>query len=304
MNAKRAVKGFFLSLVFLAILGSLFYSLCGIFERAGKFLPAALSEPAQKAVEPNLPQRNWQAEDLQAEAEAEICAEISQNSADKILFSKNSQMRLPIASLTKLMTAIVALDNYDMSQNIEASKEAALQSPVFNDLREGDILSVESLLHIMLIESSNRAAYALSEVMPEQQFVDLMNQKAEYIGLAGTYFEESTGLSDKNYSTASDLVKLAEYILENYPKIIDISRISEFEVPGFGKISSTNQLLVEMPEIIGGKTGFTTDAKGCIILVVYNQKSDDYLVYAVLGAEDRFLEMKKLINWVNTAYIW
>ena len=91
---------------------------------------------------------------------------------------------------------------------------------------------MESFLDIMLIESSNKSAYALSETMGEQAFVDLMNQKAKDIGLENTFFADPTGLSDENISTANDLAKFAEYILKNYPKIVEISGTKEFVCSG------------------------------------------------------------------------
>ena len=94
-------------------------------------------------------------------------------------------------------------------------------------------------------------------------------------------------------------INVAEYILKNYPKIADISRVKEFYVPGFGNVENTDQLLGEIPETLCSKTGFTTEAKGCLLLVVNNSKNNDYLINVVLGSDDRFQDMKNLISASN-----
>ncbi len=216
---------------------------------------------------------------------------------DKVLFEKSGDVSLPIASLTKLMTAVIVLDNYNLSRVITVNAAADAQDSMKQDVKLGDAMPVESFLDMMLVGSSNKSAYVLAELIGANKFVDLMNQKAADLGLENTFFQDPTGLSPKNVSTAGDLVKLTEYILKNYPKIADISKEKEFYVPGFGKIENTDQLLGEVPDIVCSKTGFTTLAKGCLLLVVNNFKNNDYIINVVLGADDRFAEMKKIIKW-------
>ncbi|MCX6722558.1 MAG: serine hydrolase, partial [Candidatus Staskawiczbacteria bacterium] len=219
---------------------------------------------------------------------------------DKIIFEKDTDKKLPIASLTKLMTAVVVLDNYNLSDVIEVNKIADAQEPIKQDVKSGDIMPVESFLDIMLISSSNKSAYALSEKIGEKKFVDLMNKKSKEIGLKNTFFADPTGLNYKNISTVNDLAKLAEYIIKNYPKIAEISSSKELDIPEFGKIINTDHLLNEIPDIICSKTGFTIEANGCLLLVINNSKNNDYLINIILNSDDRFGEMKKMINWVNT----
>ena len=132
-----------------------------------------------------------------------------------------------------------------------------------------------------------------------KNFINLMNQKAKDLGMVNTFFADPTGLSSKNVSTAVDLSELAEYILKNYAKIADISRTEQLDIPNFGKITNTDQLLTEIPETVCSKTGYTTEAKGCLLLAMYNIEKNNYLIHVILGADDRFTEMKKLIaaNW-------
>jgi D-alanyl-D-alanine carboxypeptidase (penicillin-binding protein 5/6) len=200
---------------------------------------------------------------------------------------------------------VIVLDNpenkYNFSDTILIDKIADSQSPLKIDIQAGDRLTVESLLDIMLIESSNKSAYALSESIGTPKFVELMNKKAKELNLNSTSFTDPTGLSSNDVSTASDLAKLAVYILsnKNYSRIANISKFEELDVPGFGKITNSDELLGEIPDIICSKTGFTNEANGCLLLVTSNPKNNDYLINVVLGTDDRFTEMQKLINWSN-----
>jgi D-alanyl-D-alanine carboxypeptidase len=230
-------------------------------------------------------------------AEAAISVKSNLLGISTVIFEKDSDKKLPIASLTKLMTAVVVLDNYNLSDMIVVGNIADAQDPMKQDVKVGDTMPVESFLQIMLIGSSNKSAYALSEKIGEPMFVELMNKKAKEWGLKSTFFADPTGLNPQNVSTAGDLIKLAEHILRSYPKISDISKLKELDVPNFGKVINTDQLLGEIPDIICSKTGFTEAAKGCLLLVVNNSKTNDYIINVILGADDRFSEMEKLINW-------
>lgn len=295
MNFNRAISGFLLSFVFLFIF---VYLISG----AQLFL-GSVSNSVSSMAEQNIVAESEAGNTVppapEINAESAISVESNLSDVNKIIFEKNSNIKLPIASLTKLMTAIIVLDNYDLSKNITVDKLADSQVPMKQDVKFGDAMPVESFLEIMLIKSSNKSAYALSELIGAQKFVALMNQKAKDLGLVNTFFTDPTGLSPQNISTANDLAKLAEYIFKNYPKIADISRAKELDVPGFGKIENTDQLLAEVPEIVCSKTGFTTEAKGCLLLVMNNPKNNDFIINIILGADDRFLEMKKLIDWQN-----
>lgn len=291
MNLKRAIAGPLLALVFFVFFA---YAIFGI----QSFLGAqSLQANVSDAVE------NTPAVIPPPEINAISAISIESNLVDinKIIFAKEINVQLPIASLTKLMTAVIVLDNYNLMSTITVDSVADSQAPMKQDVKFGQALTVESLMDIMLIESSNRAAYALSEgpngIPGEQNFVILMNKKAEEIGMKNTFFADPTGLSSQDVSTASDLVMFAEYILKNYSKIANISKAREFYVPGFGNVISTDQLLGEVPEVVCGKTGFTTAANGCLLLVVKNLKNNDYFINLVLGADDRFAEMRKIINY-------
>jgi len=268
----------------------------------GSLLLGSVSDGLKNTVEAKTEES--QIEDIvlpSVDAKSAISVESDLRGLNKVIFSKDAATILPIASLTKLMTAMVVLDNYRLSDIVTVSKDADSQVPMKEDVKFGDTMPVENFLDVMLVGSSNRSAYTLSEgpggYLGMKKFVELMNIKARNLGLANTSFVEPTGLSPNNKSTASDLEKLAETILKDYPKIANITKEKQFYVPGFGNVSNTDQLLAELPDAICSKTGFTTAAKGCLLLVVNNQKNNDYIINVVLGADDRFAEMKKIINF-------
>jgi len=232
-------------------------------------------------------------------SKAAISVESDLKDNETVIFQKNENLKLPIASLTKLMTAVISFENYDLSQDITVNKEADEQLPMQTDFKLGDTFPIEKFLHVMLIESSNKAAYALAEHMGQEKFITLMNLKAKKIGLKNTFFADPTGLSAQNVSTVNDLMTLAKYILKNYPEIAQITTIKNYELDNLGKITNTNQLLTDVPEIIFSKTGFTNYANGCLLIAINNLENNNYLINIILGADDRFLEMKKLINWKN-----
>ncbi len=271
------------------------------------------------------PRRNPGSDELDIEAVSAISIYVSPGKEEKILFKKEPYKKLPIASLTKLMTALVSLDFYDSEQKLEIT-ETAIYPGSKGQLLPGNILSVEDLLYIMLVESSNEAAKALAEgrvvgektafaeeVNKENAFISLMNEKAESLRMKDTYFINSSGLDpvseNPNISTAEDLSRLAKYLIFNHSRILEITKTLSYgamEENGSYYFSgeNINTLLKEIPEIIGGKTGYTKKAGGCILLIL-KAPQNGYIINIVLGAESsqsRFIEMKKLINWVNNSY--
>jgi len=250
---------------------------------------------------------------LKVNAKAAISVKVDNKGREKVLFEKNPDERLPIASITKLMTALVVYDfkeTYNLSQLITISKEAVNQEgdSKWGDLKVGEKLSVKNLLHMALIESSNDAAFALTEPIGEKGFVDLMNIESRKIGLNNTRFFNPTGLEPDepdgliNYSTVRDLVRLAQYILKNYPQIFKISLNQSYVIlkPN-GALhhfipENTNKLLGKVPGIIGGKTGWSPKASGCLLLILKDPKGSGYFINVVLGSKDRFGDMEKIIK--------
>ncbi|MGB9743237.1 MAG: D-alanyl-D-alanine carboxypeptidase family protein [Minisyncoccales bacterium] len=267
------------------------------------------------------------APELNLTAKSAISVFVDKNGREKTLFEQNSDEIRPIASLTKLMTALVVLENYDLNKNITISTLAASQpGESKKKLVAGQVFPTEYLLYPLLMESSNAAAYALAndyEGINETIFVNLMNETAKKMGLENTFFYNSSGLdpenlvparpiSEINYSTARDLAKFAKNLLEK-DLIWQILSLPSYSLYG-PELINTNQLLNNgkdlngwQKRILGGKTGYTERAGGCLLLVTVAPKDKGYLINLVLGAngsDDRFVEMKKILNWLIVAYQW
>jgi D-alanyl-D-alanine carboxypeptidase (penicillin-binding protein 5/6) len=283
-------------------------------ENLENYFYAQVSQPFQQIVEVKIPEKP-QKPKLELQAKAAISVLVDPQGGEKVLFRKNTNERLPIASLTKLMTANIVLENYDLSREIKISEEAVLQEGEAGGLMAGKIFSAAYLLYPLLMESSNDAAYALAndyDGMTEEKFVGLMNLKAEDLGLENTYFVNSTGLDPLNpeeaghsinYSTAEDLVKFAKYLLKK-SSIWEILATPKFSLYG-PELINTNELLWKsaswQANIFGGKTGFTDEAGGCLLLVLKN-KGENFLINVILDAPSlsaRIEEMEKLIEWLN-----
>ena len=229
--------------------------------------------------------------------------------SSRYLYSKDIEEKLPIASLTKILTAIIIVDKLNFKDIITVPKEAIKVDGERQDLYLGERLTVEDLVKMMLIKSSNDAAYALA-YYAKTIGVDLifeMNTKAFGLGMSSSYFKDVAGLNDEAYSNVEDMVKLVKNSL-NYPVLWGIMSQKSVDLRSLDGIphhlETTNQLLEEMPGIIGGKTGYTDDAKGCMILVVQVSPEGDRIISIVLGSGERFIDTNKLVVWANKAYRW
>lgn len=246
-----------------------------------KYFYAQIGQPFEETDLLQIPER-FQRTPPELDAKAAISVFIDHQGSEKTLFEKNADQPLPIASLTKLMTASIFLKHYDVE-------------------REETV----KLLLSLLIESDNEAANDLAVTIGEDSFLELMNSEAEELGMENTYFTNPNGLDPKepdeplNYSTAKDLVRLSKYIALEQSLLWDISSIQEFE-----DMKNTNELLGQLPGIIGGKTGETPLAGKCLLLVVQAPQNNGFIVNIILNSENRFEEMKKLINWVENANRW
>lgn len=197
---------------------------------------------------------------------------VDQNTAEP-LFDKNSQAVMPIASITKLMTAMVVLDSKaPMTEDIQVTDEDRdYEKFTGSRLAVGSTLSREDMLHIALMASENRAAAALSRYYPggRPAFIAAMNQKAKSLGMMDTHFENPTGLTSHNVSTARDLVKMVEAAYQ-YPIIRRFSTDRSYQVfTGKRNLAyrSTNALIRDSNWDIGlQKTGFINEAGICLVM--------------------------------------
>jgi len=288
-----------------------------LFWREVALEPSLLAAQASQELELEklLPVKKKDYPELNLEADSVFSLLVKRDKSQRVLFEKNSEKPLPIASLTKLMTANIILENYDLNQLIEINSQADNEEGKTGFFKKGEVFKVKDLLHSFLIESSNDSVTALVSSIGEEAFVDLMNMEAKRIGLENTSFFNATGLDpdsekDKpNLSTAKDLALFAYYLFQNQPLIFEISSIPEEDLYYLNgvfhhKLINTNKLLNEIPGIIGGKTGWTPQAKGCLLLVMRSPKNKGIIINVILGSPHRFEEMKKLIQWLKESYRW
>ena len=211
---------------------------------------------------------------------------------DSVLISKNSSAKLPPASTVKLVTAMVALDRLEPTTTVTVSKKAKSARSGRPRIQTGEELTVKDLLHLALMKSNNSAAVALAEAAggSEDAFVGLMNQKVNEIGANDTHFVTASGLpKGKQYTTARDLTTILRKAL-TYPLIKDILGKKVWMVKtAAGRelfLSNTDNLLWRRSDMIGGKTGFTCNARHCFVGAVDTGKG--LLYAAVLGAPSRY----------------
>lgn len=182
----------------------------------------------------------------------------------------NTNNRWPMASLTKLLTAVVALENYDNQPE------------------------VQKLIEQMMLVSSNSAAEQLAEFGGNRpQFIEKMQFKAERLGMSQTSIFEPTGLSFLNQSTAGDLEKLVDYIIQYQPSIFQLSRQKEGNINRFAG----------RPDFLGGKTGYTDEASGNLISIF--QRNGQPILIIVLGTagyEERFDQTELILQWISRSY--
>lgn len=237
------------------------------------------------------------------------------DSLKRIYYAKNENDKRAIASLTKLFSAAVVLENYDLTDEIDISSSAISKTKEVDgvriDLSAGDTIRVFDLLAAMLINSSNEAAYALAESWPKggadseeriQLFVEAMNGLAQRADLSNTLFSDPSGLDDGgyNYSSAWDIAKFSRW-LHRYPLLLEISRQSEYVFYSLEgrryNLTSSNQLFSSINGIVLTKTGFTEGAGQSIIIEVIRPKQN--IIIVLLDAEDRFENARELINKIN-----
>ncbi|MDI1472279.1 D-alanyl-D-alanine carboxypeptidase [Thermodesulfovibrio sp. N1] len=209
----------------------------------------------------------------------------------KILYGKNPHLKLAPASTTKLVTAMVALENLSPEKKVKISNKAAKTQSVSPKLTAGEIYTVRDLVYLALMRSVNSATVALAEAVSgnEKDFVKLMNDKVKKIGANDTRFVNSSGLPGKGqYTTAYDLTKIMAHAL-SYPLIKEAINTRVYLVRSEeGRehfIQNTNHLLWSEDNMIGGKTGYTRTAKHCFVSA---SRVGNRLIYtAVLGEANR-----------------
>ena len=220
-----------------------------------------------------------------------------------MLYEKNIDTRLPIASLTKIMTAIIALENMPLHQNIMITKSAATIGEDSMGLSEGETLKLSDLMYGMLLQSGNDAAEAIAQAskFKRSDYIHLMNKKAEDLGLSNTRFTNPTGLQGdgEQFSTAKELLVMTNYALQK-KEFADIVATYQYDIEitpthkGYTLFNETN-LLTTYPGVRGVKTGFTDEAGLC--LVTYLDYKGHKIIAALLNSQNRRAEMSQILDY-------
>lgn len=223
----------------------------------------------------------------------------------EVLYSKDANKKLPIASLVKVMTALIALEHKGMNDKFLVSQRAADMEPDKMLLVAGEKLTLGDLLYGIFLISANDAAEVLAEGTTgnREEFIKLMNDKARQLGMNDTYFVNPTGLDedhDNSYSTAYDLAILTRYLIREHPDVVEISKTPHIyiertdEHQDYDMYTGIN-LLTTYEGVLGFKTGYTPEASLTLITLV---RKDGYEVIGVLlGSGDRRDEARELLDY-------
>jgi D-alanyl-D-alanine endopeptidase (penicillin-binding protein 7) len=228
---------------------------------------------------------------------------------NEVLWEENSQSQRSIASITKVMTATVFLENDpDLTEPVTIARSDVFQASTTH-LHANDKVTTDDLLHLLLIASDNAAARALARVSPQgsEGFIRRMNEKSAELGLETTHYADPSGLLSENVSSAYDMARLITHASQD-ERISSIMRTYEYTVYSGGKrpitFHSTNHLLGRTDvEVRAGKTGFISKAGYCLATVLRLPQSGQNVAVVVFGARSnagRFMESRNLLNWVSS----
>ena len=233
---------------------------------------------------------------------------------NKVLYEKNSLAQLPLASITKLMTALTAVELFPKDTRITIRKEF-LEEEGDTGLLSEESWKLKDLLDFSLIVSSNDGARSVASVvgafniksedydLGRKDFIHKMNVKAQELGLEQTYFINETGLDEGNvsggYGSAVDIAKLLGYIIINKPNLLEATKYETAQISSLNKthsIKNTNDVLNNIPGLIVSKTGYTDFAGGNLV-VVFDASMGRPMIVVVLGSSEngRFRDIEELV---------
>ncbi|HJZ05177.1 MAG TPA: D-alanyl-D-alanine carboxypeptidase family protein [Patescibacteria group bacterium] len=217
-----------------------------------------------------------------------------------VLYHQLADSEIAPASTTKIVTALVTLENFSLDQVITITRSYPNGQNL--GLEPGEKLTVEQLLYALLVQSANDAAEVLAEnfIGGRTSFITAMNAKVAGLGLTHTRFTNPTGLDEPgHYSSASDLARLADAAMQNpqFAKIV----ATENAVIASHVVTNVNELLGKVPGVLGIKTGFT-DAAGQSLVTLVDRGHP--VIIVVLKSQDRFADTQKLIPWIYSNFSW
>lgn len=220
----------------------------------------------------------------------------------QVLFAQNEDERLPMASTTKIMTALVAVEQGDPRQLCVVSKRAAGTEGSSLYLKAGEVYTLEQLLYGLLLRSGNDAAAVIAESVgeSEENFVQLMNETARRIGLNNTHFDNPSGLDgDTHYTTARELALLTAYALQNeeFCRYFGAKQYVIEQAPTHEGRTLVNKhrLLTSRQDVIGGKTGYTKASGRCLVTAAHSGGMT--LVAVTINDPDDWADHEELLDW-------
>ena len=242
------------------------------------------------------------------EEEIDITSRIAliyDRASGKILYEKNGNKQTPMASTTKIMTAIVVLENAKLTDTVTITLKAASIGGSRLGLKKNDKITVNDLLYGLMLRSGNDAAVALAIHVGGsiEGFADMMNEKAAELGLSNSHFIVHHGLDNEgHYTTAYELAKIADYALkiDKFKEIVG-TKVTTIYINGYAKkINNTNNLLGSVSGVYGVKTGFTNGAGRCLVTAC---KRDDLdIITVIIGADTNNIRSKDTIKLIQYAY--
>lgn len=228
----------------------------------------------------------------------------------KLLYRQNADSQLPMASLTKLMTIMVILQEHSLDEIVSVDKRATNVEPSKMNLLANEQITVRELIKGMIIKSANDAALALAyfDAGDPDEFVKKMNKEAARMGLAHTHFQNPVGFDDPaQYSTAEDLGILARAVYKK-PFIGQIAGITKTSVSSVDQkqtheLEATNSMIGSYLKVLGLKTGTTDEAGQCLITIVESPEGNR-IMNILLNSPSRFNESKIMSQWIFDNYSW
>lgn len=256
---------------------------------------------ASNAEAAQIPVRDWSVLDPKLSAEGVLIQSLDNNFS---FYRLRAYAPWHLASLTKLITAVVVVENVGLDKKIPISTTTMTVDGEAGNLQAGEIYNSEDLLKIMLMESSNRAAAAFEEYVGADKFLTMARAKMAEIGMTQTTIYDSSGLDDNDEGTPNDIYLLIKYILEKDPQILTWTRLPILNIQPLNSsrinVVSNIDPIASRADFLGGKTGTTPLAKQNLatVLEVENQR----MISVIMGSDSRFDDLDALIAWVSKAY--
>lgn len=273
-------------------------------------LKTAKQNPLYRELEFELPKKTFYPLNITAKPAPLITAKscfIIDTASHAVIYQKEPDYPLSPASTTKLLTALVVLDNYQPQEKVKVSNPVRIGQTI--GLKKDEVMTIENLLYGLLVQSGNDAAFALADNYKggRQSFVKAMNDKAKALHLEKSHFTNPAGIDeDEHFSTSHDLAILASEAIKN-PLIKKIVKTQEIIISDVSQnhkhyLKNINLLLGKVEGLKGIKTGWTDNAGECLITLVERENKE--IIIVILGSADRFTETTKLIDWVFANFVW